>query len=111
MKKSIQLTSQSQLYEKLKTVFCFDSDHDIFIPTNADMNGYWNIGNYCCNESNIAATLKNCPIDGAFRMRIIYGTSRYYHQQWVYRFNTGETWFRMGDVNTRTWQSWRKLYG
>lgn len=42
------------------------------IPADADLNTieYLKIGNYYCSSTANAATIKNCPVSGAFRMEV-----------------------------------------
>lgn len=41
------------------------------IPANADMHAYTTPGNYFCSQIANAATLKNCPINVAFYLKIM----------------------------------------
>lgn len=41
------------------------------IPANADMHSYITPGNYFCSQTVNAATLKNCPVNVAFYLKIM----------------------------------------
>ena len=46
--------------------------YGVNIPANADLNTqtYLKVGTYVCTANDIAATLKNCPTGGAFKMSV-----------------------------------------
>lgn len=64
-----QLYSDSQILSDnlSKTEFLYGGTS---IPENADMAVYKTPGNYCCQQNAVAATLKNCPVDRAFYLKI-----------------------------------------
>lgn len=59
------------------------------IPSGADLNDivYLEIGTYCCQQTDIAETLLNCPIHHAFTMEVKSGTGggRNFSESHVYR--------------------------
>lgn len=64
-----QLYSDSQILSDnlSKTEFLYGGTS---IPENADMAVYKTPGNYCCQQNAVAATLKSCPVDRAFYLKI-----------------------------------------
>ena len=40
------------------------------IPDNSDMNTYMTPGNFMCTTNNGVKTLKNCPVDNAFILKV-----------------------------------------
>lgn len=40
------------------------------IPNNSDMNTYMTPGNFMCATNNSVKTLKNCPVDNAFMLKV-----------------------------------------
>ena len=58
------------------------------------MDGYLEIGNYYCATNAIASTLKNCPFNRAFTLKIEYGTGTRYQRQLFKEYDTGRMAFR-----------------
>lgn len=69
LKTQTQLYSDSQILSDnlSKTEFLYGGTS---IPENADMAVYKTPGNYCCQQNAVAATLKSCPVDRAFYLKI-----------------------------------------
>lgn len=64
------------------------------IPASADLNTttYLKVGNYVCNTNDTAATLKNCPTGGAFKMSV----SNVLHKN--PNPNTGANWYMVREL-------------
>ncbi len=76
------------------------------IPEGADMKSskYLIPGNYCCNQTSKARTLKNCPLDSAFTLNVFFatGTSAYIMQE--FNSYTGSTFVRRTiEKSSGTW--------
>ena len=88
------------LYSNLSLYWTLGSN-SISIPINADLNTYKTPGNYKCGQNNIACTLKNCPTDEAFTMKVYYSTGDVgatdgflYICQEIRAFKTAQLYFR-----------------
>lgn len=73
------------------------------IPENADLNGYSTPGNYYCNSDWKAATLKNCPIDKAFTLKIEFGNGVRYPTQIITPLVSRR---QMSRILTEDWENW-----
>lgn len=80
----------------------------IAIGENEDLDDskFWTIGNYYCPLNVIVDSLKNCPINEAFTMKVIYGTGVSYPSQIIRDFFYGRLYYR---VKTDVPQPWTCL--
>ena len=77
------------------------------VKDNSDMNDFKTPGNYSKNITSGVKTLKNCPFDDAFTLKIEYPTGVDVYLSQTYRlYNTGEIAYRYYDSNTDSWSSY-----
>lgn len=77
------------------------------ISKDADLNDYIDIGNYCCTLSVTALTLKNCPFDDAFTMKVEFATGMDYICQTIREFNSGKVaWRAFNSILPDQWSDW-----
>lgn len=80
----------------------------LIYQSGEDLNGYKTIGNYYCNQTSIASTLKNCPVNTEFIMKVYYSVGVSYVCQLIKEFTTGMEYYRyVGDNGNFT--SWKKI--
>lgn len=80
----------------------------IKIPENADLNDYNNLGNYYCPTDVAVGTLKNCPCQYAFKMKIEHGQGDNYPCQTITEYNTGRRFYRvyLSEIGWLDWISY-----
>lgn len=66
------------------------------------MNEYKNIGNYYCNASSTAATLKNAPFSHAFTMKVDFSLGSGFQRQTYIEYNTQKKAVRF--LNNGEWE-------
>ena len=77
------------------------------VKDNSDMNDFKTPGNYSKNNTSGVKSLKNCPFDDAFTLKIEYPTGVDVYLSQTYRlYNTGEIAYRYYDSNTDSWSSY-----
>ncbi|MCI8454152.1 MAG: hypothetical protein HFE84_06010 [Lachnospiraceae bacterium] len=89
----------------------YSLDAAVQIPEGADLNDYVTPGNYLCNSTEIAKTLKNCPFTSAGFVlhveRVTGGsTENFIKQKIVGNSSTSEEYWR-NKVST-AWKPWRE---
>ena len=75
------------------------------IPENADLNDYKTPGNYYCWSNNTVKTLINCPVKGAFVMKIEHGNGASYPCQSIRELISGIIHYRIYDAD---WSEWNR---
>lgn len=79
------------------------------INSNDDLNDYTSLGSYACTSGSIATTLVNCPVTGAFRLDVSYGTySAYVIQDLTPMADVTNIHWRRTRT-TGTWGAWTKM--
>ena len=77
----------------------------IKIPDGADLNNYTTPGNYYCPKDVSIPTLKNCPLNHAFILKVRLSTGEAYPSQEIIEFNTGKKAYRVLYLDN-VWQDW-----
>lgn len=81
------------------------------IAANTDLDSMITYGNYKCTSATTVKTLLNCPVTGAFFMRIgspAPGVTGYYYQE---IFTLGGTrYYRYTGKSGETWTAWRQTF-
>lgn len=82
----------------------------ISIPSNADLNDYTTLGNYCCGVDSVAVTVKNAPTGYAFNLNVIMplGTNSSFLAQELFQYNKGTRYYRLKGPGN--WSEWQKNY-
>lgn len=82
----------------------------ISIPSNADLNDYTTLGNYCCGVDSVAVTVKNAPTGYAFNLNVIMplGTNSSFLAQELFQYNKGTRYYRL--KGSGNWGEWQKNY-
>ncbi len=77
----------------------------IKIPDGADLNNYTTPGNYYCPKDVSIPTLKNCPLNHAFILKVRLSTGEAYPSQEIIEFNSGKKAYRVLYLDN-VWQDW-----
>lgn len=82
----------------------------ISIPSNADLNDYTTLGNYCCGVDSVAVTVKNAPTGYAFNLNVIMplGTNSSFLAQELFQYNKRNRYYRLEGPGN--WSEWQKNY-
>ena len=82
----------------------------ISIPSNADLNDYTTLGNYCCGVDSVAVTVKNAPTGYAFNLNVIMplGTNSSFLAQELFQYNKRNRYYRLKGPGN--WSEWQKNY-
>lgn len=73
------------------------------IPENSDMNTYLEPGNYYMSYTEGVLTLKNCPFEVAFTLKISYAVGNDYPCQTFREYNTSRIAYRVYNPYAETW--------
>ena len=76
---------------------------NVAIPANQDLNNYKTVGQYSCAATADAKTLANCPIQSAFTLTVLSGST---YQQILRQYSGQSVWIRTYQDWNNTWTSW-----
>lgn len=79
------------------------------IHSQADLNNYYNVGNYYCGANAVVTSLSNCPVSKAFIMKVEWSSGNGNPRQIIYVYDTYECYIRWtSKLDGTGWSEWVK---